>query len=95
MVVNSLRNSELNPLHPLEPSIKADNAHTKVSVSPNEYYMYDNDVIQYKNCGWYVSGDLVANAEVLWNVTQQCMSIVNIDLLRPLTVAEKILFVNE
>jgi hypothetical protein len=85
----------------LEPFIKANNAHSEVSVSPkefveNEFYSYHNDVIQYKNGGHFASFTHKGyNVEVLWNVTQQAYCLVDKNKLRPLTVAEMVLYVNE
>lgn len=95
MVVNSLRNSELSLLHPLEPYIKPSNALTKVSVSPKEYFYYTDDMNYHILRSPYDITTSINALEFMFSVTVGIPMLVQVDKLRPLTVAEKILFVNE
>lgn len=75
----------------MEPYIKPSNAHTKVSVSPNEYYWYNNILIKTR----YDSIPTTEHSIILvTNVFKGSSILVPTDKLRPPTVAEKILFVN-
>lgn len=100
MVVSSFRNSELNLLHPLEPFIKANNALTEVSVSA--LYMYNNTtIVRVRNDDMHKYTDFLILGRTIPSTIDNGRSTVSREILlvksnlRPLTVAEKILYLNE
>jgi elongation factor P hydroxylase len=79
----------------LEPYIKPSNALTKVSVSPKGYFYYTDDRNYHILRSPYDITTSINALEFMFSVTVGIPMLVQVDRLRPLTVAEKILFVNE
>lgn len=76
----------------MEPYIEPSNAHNKVSVSPVQYFKFNNNIIKldtlFKN-----SEGQYENIQFAWNIDKNEICLVLLNKLVELTPAEKILYV--
>ena len=81
----------------MEPFIKSSNAHGKVSVSPDNLYMYNNTIVEYINSSTInntSSNKSYNSLGIAYSISDRRAILLDVAKLRPLTIAERILFLN-